>query len=218
MDKQQLAARMDHTALQATVTPEQVERLCREALDMGAATVCVNPCNVAQAAALLQGSAVGVCAVVGFPLGANTPETKAFETRDAVARGAQEIDMVINIGALLAADEDAVESDIAGVVAAAGAAPVKVIIETCYLSDAQKRIACRLAQRAGAAYAKTSTGFGPGGATAEDVRLMREAVGDGMKIKAAGGIRTRAAAMAMIQASADRLGVSAGPAILMEAK
>lgn len=218
MNKQQLAARLDHTALKATVTPKEVEALCRDALDMGAAAVCVNPCNVAQAAELLRGSDVKVCAVIGFPLGANTPEAKAFETRDAVDRGAGEIDMVINIGALLAGDEDAVEKDIAGVAAAAGGATVKVIIETCYLTDAQKRAACRIAQRAGAAYVKTSTGFGAGGATVEDVRLMREVVGDAMKIKAAGGIRTYEAAMAMLEASADRLGVSASLAILSEAE
>lgn len=218
MNKQQLAARLDHTALKATVTPKEVEALCRDALDMGAAAVCVNPCNVAQAAELLRGSDVKVCAVIGFPLGANTPEAKAFETRDAVDRGAEEIDMVISIGALLAGDEDAVEKDIAGVVAAAGGATVKVIIETCYLTDAQKRAACRIAQRAGAAYVKTSTGFGAGGATVEDVRLMREVVGDAMKIKAAGGIRTYEAAMAMLEASADRLGVSASVDILSEAE
>lgn len=218
MNKKQLAAMMDHTALKAAVTPKEVETLCREAVEIGAAAVCVNPCNVAQAAELLRGSAVAVCAVVGFPLGANTPETKAFEARDAVARGAGEIDMVINIGALLAGDEDAVSRDIAGVVEAAGSAPVKVIIEACYLSDAQKTAACRLAMRAGAAYVKTSTGFGTGGATAEDVRLMREVVGNSMKIKAAGGIRTYEAAMAMVEASADRLGVSASLGILKEAE
>ncbi|MEL7602416.1 MAG: deoxyribose-phosphate aldolase, partial [Bacillota bacterium] len=150
MDKKRLAGMMDHTILKATATPAQVETVCREALAIGAASVCVNPCNIALASNLLSGSSVNVCTVVGFPLGANTPETKAFETADAIAKGAREIDMVVNIGALIAGDHDTVYRDIRGVVDAARGALVKVIIETCYLNEEQIRAACELCMKAGA--------------------------------------------------------------------
>lgn len=217
MDRKLLAGMMDHTILKATATPAQVEAVCREALTIGAASVCINPCNIALASRLLSGSGVNVCTVVGFPLGANTPETKAFETTDAVSKGAREIDMVVNIGALIAGDHDAVYRDIRGVVDAAKGALVKVIIETCYLNEEQIRAACELCMKAGADFVKTSTGFGTAGAKPEHVRLMRSVVGSHMRIKAAGGIRTYRDALAMIDASADRLGVSASVAILNEA-
>ncbi len=217
MDKKRLAGMMDHTILKATATSAQVEAVCREALAIGAASVCVNPCNIALASNLLSGSGVNVCTVVGFPLGANTPETKAFETADAVSKGAREIDMVVNIGALIAGDADTVYQDIKGVVGAANGNLVKVIIETCYLNEEQIRAACELCMKAGADFVKTSTGFGPAGAKPEHVRLMRSVVGSHMKIKAAGGIRTYQDALAMIEASADRLGVSASVTILNEA-
>lgn len=218
MNKKELAGMMDHTILKATATPEQVEQICQEAREIGAASVCINPCNIEQAKKLLEGSSVKVCTVIGFPLGANTTAVKAFETEDAIRRGAQEVDMVINVGALLAGDTETVYQDILGVVKAANGTLTKVIIETCYLSDEQKKIACELAMKAGADFVKTSTGFGTGGATAHDVALMRSVVGDKMKVKASGGIRTYEDAMAMVEASANRLGVSASMAILAGAK
>lgn len=214
MNKKDLAAMMDHTLLKATATPDQIKKICKEAKEIGAASVCVNPCNVKQVSAELEGSSVKVCTVIGFPLGANTSEVKAFETKDAVKNGAQEVDMVINIGALMAGDTDTVYQDIKAVVDAAEGTTVKVIIETCYLTDEQKKQACEAALKAGAQFVKTSTGFGTGGANAHDVALMREVVGDKMQIKASGGIHTYDEAMAVLDASADRLGVSASPAIL----
>lgn len=218
MNKKQLAKMMDHTILKATATPEQVENICREALEIGAASVCINPCNIEQTKKLLAGSDVKVCTVIGFPLGANTTAVKKYETRDAIERGAEEVDMVINVGALLAGDTDTVYEDIRGVVEAADGTLVKVIIETCYLNDEQKRTACELAMKAGADFVKTSTGFGSGGAVAHDVELMRSVVGDRMRVKASGGIRSYKDAMEMVEASADRLGVSASIAILEEAE
>ena len=214
MDRKALAKTMDHTILKATATPDEVKTLCLEAIEINAASVCVNPAYVELAKSLLENSDVKVCTVVGFPLGANTSESKAFETRDAVTKGAAEIDMVINIGALLAGDNDTVLKDIKAVVEAAKGVLVKVIIETCYLDDNQKRLACLLAKEAGADFVKTSTGFGTSGATVHDVKLMREAVGNEMKVKASGGIRDFATAIKMLEASADRLGVSASMAIL----
>ena len=214
MNKKDLAAMMDHTLLKATATPAQIKKICKEAKEIGAASVCVNPCNVKQVSTELEGSSVKVCTVIGFPLGANTSEVKAFETKDAVKNGAQEVDMVINIGALMAGDTDAVYQDIKAVVDAAEGTTVKVIIETCYLTDEQKKQACEAALKAGAQFVKTSTGFGTGGANAHDVALMREVVGDKMQVKASGGIHTYDEAMAVIDASADRLGVSASLAIL----
>lgn len=218
MNKKQLAKMMDHTILKATATPEQVENICREALEIGAASVCINPCNIEQTKKLLAGSDVKVCTVIGFPLGANTTAVKKYETRDAIERGAEEVDMVINVGALLAGNTDTVYEDIRGVVEAADGTLVKVIIETCYLNDEQKRTACELAMKAGADFVKTSTGFGSGGAVAHDVELMRSVVGDRMRVKASGGIRSYKDAMEMVEASADRLGVSASIAILEEAE
>ncbi len=214
MNKKTLAKMMDHTLLKATATPAQIEQLCAEARQIDSASVCVNPYYVPLAKKLLAGSDVKVCTVIGFPLGANTSETKAFETADAIAKGAQEVDMVINVGALLAGDEATVLEDMKAVVKAANGTLVKVIIETCYLNDEQKKTACRLAMEAGADFVKTSTGFGTGGATPADVALMRSVVGDKLQVKASGGIRTYEDAMAVVEASADRLGVSASRAIL----
>ena len=205
---------MDHTLLKATATPAQIEQLCAEARQIDSASVCVSPYYVPLAKKLLAGSDVKVCTVIGFPLGANTSETKAFETADAIAKGAQEVDMVINVGALLAGDEATVLEDMKAVVKAANGTLVKVIIETCYLNDEQKKTACRLAMEAGADFVKTSTGFGTGGATPADVALMRSVVVDKLQVKASGGIRTYEDAMAVVEASADRLGVSASLAIL----
>ena len=214
MNKKPLAKMMDHTLLKATATPAQIEQLCAEARQIDSASVCVNPYYVPLAKKLLAGSDVKVCTVIGFPLGANTSETKAFETADAIAKGAQEVDMVINVGALLAGDEATVLEDMKAVVKAANGTLVKVIIETCYLNDEQKKTACRLAMEAGADFVKTSTGFGTVGATPADVALMRSVVGDKLQVKASGGIRTYEDAMAVVEASADRLGVSASRAIL----
>lgn len=214
MNKKTLAKMMDHTLLKATATPAQIEQLCAEARQIDSASVCVNPYYVPLAKKLLAGSDVKVCTVIGFPLGANTSETKAFETADAIAKGAQEVDMVINVGALLAGDEATVLEDMKAVAKAANGTLVKVIIETCYLNDEQKKTACRLAMEAGADFVKTSTGFGTGGATPADVALMRSVVGDKLQVKASGGIRTYEDAMAAVEASADRLGVSASLAIL----
>jgi deoxyribose-phosphate aldolase len=211
-----LAKFIDHTALKADTKTETVERYCREAVQYGFASVCINPVHVKYAAGLLKGTGVSVCTVVGFPLGANTPAVKAFETREAVENGADEVDMVINVGALKDGNLDEVEKDIRAVVeAAAGKALVKVIIETCLLTDEEKITACRLAQRSGAGYVKTSTGFS-GGATAADVALMRKTVGDGMGVKASAGIRSRDDALAMLRAGASRLGTSAGMSIIGE--
>lgn len=206
-------AMIDHTILKADATEKDVRRLCDEARAYGFATVCVNSCWTALAAELLAGSGVGVTTVVGFPLGAMSTAGKAAETAAAVADGATEIDMVINIGRLKAGDDDFVRDDIAAVVKAAGDAGVKVIIECCLLTDAEKVRACEASVAAGAAFVKTSTGFSTGGATVEDVRLMRATVGDRCKVKAAGGIHTREEALAMIEAGADRLGCSSGIAI-----
>lgn len=217
MTRDQIARMIDHTLLKATAKPEEIDRLCQEARDNRFGAVCVNPAYVPRAAKTLQGSGVAVATVVGFPLGANQPEIKAAEARLALQQGATELDMVINIGALKGGDTDLVERDIRAVVnearAAGGKALVKVIIETCYLTDDEKRTACRLAKQAGADFVKTSTGFGTGGATVEDVRLMRQAVGPEMGVKAAGGMRSTADALAMVEAGANRLGTSASVAI-----
>lgn len=214
-DAPTLAGRIDHTILAANATRNAVLRTCAEARDHHFASVCVNSRWVPLVAAELRGSGVLVCSVVGFPLGAMIAPAKAEEARAAVAAGAQEIDMVIDIGALRDGDLPAVEADIRGVVRAAGV-PVKVIIETCLLTDEEKALACVLAARAGAAYVKTSTGFSTGGATVEDVALMRAVVGDALGVKASGGIRDRASAEAMIAAGADRIGASASVAIVTD--
>jgi deoxyribose-phosphate aldolase len=214
-----LASFIDHTLLKPDATSQDIDRLCGEAAEHGFATVCVNPCWVARCADALQGTSVGVCSVVGFPLGTNTAVIKAAETRQALADGATEIDMVINVGALKSGDVACVEQDIAGVVAACRAcgALSKVILEMAYLSETEKVTACILAKAAGADYVKTSTGFGPGGATVADVELMRRVVGPDMGVKAAGGVRDVAAAKAMIEAGATRVGASAGVQIVRAA-
>jgi deoxyribose-phosphate aldolase len=205
---------VDHTVLKAETTRETVARFCEEARRFGFAAVCVNPCWVPFAKDRLAGSGVKVATVIGFPLGASTSATKAFEARDARAAGADELDMVIAIGALKDGRDDVVERDIRGVVEAAGDAPVKVIIETSALTEEEKVRACTLARRAGAAFVKTSTGFGKGGATADDVRLMKSTVGEGVQVKASTGIKTREDADRLIAAGATRLGTSSGPAIV----
>ncbi|MFZ2634811.1 MAG: deoxyribose-phosphate aldolase [Rectinemataceae bacterium] len=212
-----IAKTIDHTLLKAVATEKAVKELCAEASSYGFATVCVNPGWVPLCVAELNGSSVGVCTVIGFPLGANTPEIKAAEARLAVMQGAREIDMVINLGKAKAGDWKAVEADIRGVVEASSPAPVKVIIETCYLTDAEKVAACKASASAGARFVQTSTGFGTGGATVEDIRLMKKTVGDALKVKASGGIRTRADAVAVLQAGADRIGASSGISIVGEA-
>jgi len=218
MDKKTLAGMMDHTLLKATATPSQIAEICEEAKLIGAASVCINPYYVSYVKELLKNSDVKVCTVIGFPLGANTKETKAFETKDVISKGAEEVDMVINVGELINGNTEAVYEDIKSVVDAAGDTLVKVIIETCYLSDEQKKTACELALRAGADFVKTSTGFGTGGATPEDIALMRSVVKDQMKVKASGGIRDYEYAMKVVNASADRLGVSASLKILEDAE
>ncbi|MDK2932163.1 MAG: deoxyribose-phosphate aldolase [Bacillota bacterium] len=210
-----LAAIIDHTLLKPEATKDQIVKLCEEAMEFGFASVCVNPTYVSLAAGLLKDTPVKVCTVVGFPLGASTPLVKAVEVRDAIAAGAREIDMVINVGALKSGDDDLVGRDIRAVVEAArGRALVKVILETALLTNDEKVKACLIAKAEGADFVKTSTGFGPGGATVEDVRLMRKVVGADMGVKAAGGIRTLETALAMVEAGASRIGASASVAIV----
>jgi deoxyribose-phosphate aldolase len=210
-----VAGYIDHTILKPEATPADVAKLCDEAVRYGFAAVCVNSVHIGAVAEALRGSGVKACSVVGFPLGAMSPAAKAEETRIAVADGADEIDMVINIGALKADDMNAVYADIREVVQAArGRAIVKVIIETCLLTDEEKIKACAAARLAGADFVKTSTGFSTGGATAEDVRLMRATVGPDLGVKASGGIRTYEDALRMIGAGATRLGTSAGVSIV----
>lgn len=205
---------IDHTLLKANATRAQIEKLCDEALEYNFASVCVNTCWVPLAHEKLAGSDVKTCCVVGFPLGAMLTEAKAAETRLAVEAGADEVDMVINIGWLLDGEYDAVRDDIAAVVKAADGKCVKVIIEACLLTDEQKVKACELSVEAGATFVKTSTGFSTGGATVADVALMRKTVGDRCLVKAAGGIHTADEARAMVEAGADRLGCSAGIQIM----
>jgi deoxyribose-phosphate aldolase len=215
-----VAALIDHTLLKPDATRPEIDELCREAAQFGFATVCVNPTWVAHAARRLVGSATGVCSVVGFPLGATTADVKAYETRRAIFDGAREIDMVINIGALKSGDLRTVERDIDGVAASCRecGALSKVIIEAALLSDDEKITACTLAKAAGADYVKTSTGFGPGGATAADVALMRKVVGAEMGVKAAGGVRDLDSLKAMVAAGATRVGASAGVKIVQQAR
>ncbi len=215
MTREALAGTIDHTLLKPTATASQVKKLCSEALEYGFASVCVNPFWVSLVAEHLAGSPVKTCTVIGFPLGATTSEAKAFETGRAVSQGAEEVDMVINVGALKSGDLPAVEADIRAVVrAAGGGALTKVIIEACWLTDEEKVAACRAAEMAGAEFVKTSTGFGAGGAVPADVTLMRGTVGDRMKVKAAGGIRSLVDALAFLDAGADRIGTSAGVSII----
>lgn len=205
---------IDHTLLKPDASQEQIETLIEEAKKYDFASVCVNPTWVNFAAQALKATYVKVCTVIGFPLGANTPELKAFETSDAIQNGANEIDMVINIGALKSRNFDLVERDIRAVVEAAKGTLVKVIIETCLLTDDEKVKACQIAQKAGADFVKTSTGFSTGGATVEDVALMRKTVGPDMGVKASGGARSYEDALAFIKAGATRIGASSGVAIM----
>ncbi|HEX3983325.1 MAG TPA: deoxyribose-phosphate aldolase [Acidisoma sp.] len=213
-----LAGFIDHTILKPDARQDEVATFCDEARRFGFRSVCVNPVQVAFVAARLAGSDVRTCSVVGFPFGATTPEAKAAETAGAVADGADEIDMVIDIGALKDGRLDAVRADIAAVRAASAGVLLKVIIENAMLTDEEKRAACRLAKDGGADFVKTSTGYGGGGATVEDVALMRREVGPEIGVKAAGGVRTREAAEAMIAAGATRIGTSSGLAIIGQSK
>ena len=205
---------IDHTLLKQDATENQIDCLLSEAREYDFASVCVNPTWVKYAKKVLEGTDVKVCTVVGFPLGATTSAVKAFETQEAIQNGADEIDMVINVGALKSGNLDLVESDIRAVVESSGDKLVKVIIEACLLTDQEKVVACQLAQKAGADFVKTSTGFSTGGATIADVTLMRETVGPDMGVKAAGGARSYADALAFVEAGATRIGTSAGVAIL----
>lgn len=205
---------IDHTLLKPNASQEQIETLIEEAKKYDFASVCVNPTWVNFAAQALKATDVKVCTVIGFPLGANTPELKAFETSDAIQNGANEVDMVINIGALKSRNFDLVERDIRAVVEAAKGTLVKVIIETCLLTDDEKVKACQIAQKAGADFVKTSTGFSTGGATVADVALMRKTVGPDMGVKASGGARSYEDALAFIKAGATRIGASSGVAIM----
>ncbi|HFU4025075.1 TPA: deoxyribose-phosphate aldolase [Streptococcus suis] len=205
---------IDHTVLKPETTQEQVEKVLAEAKEYDFASVCINPTWVAFAAEGLKDSDVKVCTVIGFPLGANTPVVKAFETKDAIANGADEIDMVINIGALKDKRYDLVLEDIKAVVEASGDKLVKVIIETCLLTDEEKVKACELSKEAGADFVKTSTGFSTGGATVADVALMRKTVGQDLGVKASGGARSYEDAIAFIEAGASRIGASSGVAIM----
>lgn len=201
---------IDHTALKSDITLKDIQKLCDEALIYHFASVCVNPMWVSYCADYLKDSDVKVCTVIGFPLGANTSCVKAFETSDAIKNGADEIDMVMNIGALKDGNETLVYEDIRAVVEAANGHCVKVIIETCLLTDAEKRKACELALKANATFVKTSTGFSTGGATKEDVTLMKDVVKDQMLVKASGGVRSFDDLVAMIEAGASRIGTSSG--------
>ncbi|MGC5772344.1 deoxyribose-phosphate aldolase [Paenibacillus pabuli] len=215
MTTPQLAKMIDHTLLRADATQSEMAKLTEEAKQYQFASVCVNPGWVAYAAEQLQGTGVDICTVIGFPLGASTTETKAFETKDAIAKGATEVDMVINISALKDSKDDVVEQDIRAVVeAAAGKALVKVIIETCLLTDEEKVRACQAAVRAGADFVKTSTGFSTGGATPEDIALMRRTVGPDMGVKASGGVRSLEDMQKLIEAGATRIGASSGVKIM----
>ena len=218
MDKKTIAAMIDHTLLKPEATPAQIEKLCAEAAEYHFASVCVNPVYIPLAARLLKGTGVKVCCVVGFPLGAIAPEQKAAEAASCAAMGAEELDMVIHVGAAKAGDWALVQRDIEGVVKAAAGHTVKVIIETCLRTDEEKVKACEAAKAAGAHFVKTSTGFSTGGATTHDIALMRKTVGPEMGVKASGGIRDYATAMAMIEAGANRIGASAGIAIVAAAE
>ena len=210
-----VAAMIDHTLLKPEATRQQIESLCQEAKEYKFASVCVNPTWVSTAKELLAGSGVMVCTVIGFPLGATTSETKAFETKNAIENGAEEVDMVINIGALKDHNDELVEKDIRAVVEAAkGKAHTKVIIETSVLTKEEKIRACELSVKAGADFVKTSTGFSAGGATAEDIALMRKTVGPDVGVKASGGVRNTEDVQKMIEAGATRIGASSSIAIV----
>lgn len=214
MKKQQIAPMIDHTALKPVTTGEDIIRLCREAVEFGFGAVCINPVYIKIAHRQLQATGVKVGTVVGFPLGATTTAVKAFETKEAVNAGADEIDMVLNIGALKEKNEQYVTADIAAVVQAAPGKIVKVILETSLLANDEKILACKLVKKAGAHFVKTATGFGPGGATVADIQLMRQVVGAGFGIKASGGVKNWQDTLAMIEAGATRIGTSSGIAIM----
>ncbi|MFF2532649.1 deoxyribose-phosphate aldolase [Brevibacillus sp. NPDC058079] len=209
---------IDHTLLKPDATQEMIDKLCQEAREHDFMSVCVNPYWVKRSAELLAGSDVKVCTVIGFPLGASTIESKAAETRDVIAKGATEVDMVLNVGALKSGDLETVKKDIAAVKQAAGDILLKVILETCLLTEEEKVVACKLSVEAGADYVKTSTGFSTGGATVEDIALMRKTVGPNVGVKASGGVRDGEAAVAMIEAGASRVGTSSGVSIVTGAK
>lgn len=210
----ELAGYIDHTLLKPEATPVDIAHLCQEARAHGFKTVCVNSAYVAQAKSELSESTVLVCSVVGFPLGAMNSSAKAAEVRCAIDDGADEIDMVVPVGQVKAGNWDAVGDDIGAVLAACGDKPLKVIFETCLLSTDEKRALCRICKELGVAFVKTSTGFGSAGASLDDVKLMRQAVGEGVGVKASGGVRDRDTALAMIEAGATRLGTSSGVAIV----
>ncbi|MEO4052236.1 deoxyribose-phosphate aldolase [Solibacillus sp. CAU 1738] len=211
---QNYAEMIDHTLLKADATRDQITQICEEAKKYVFASVCVNPTWVKYCAELLDGTAVKVCTVIGFPLGASTSAVKAYETKDAIANGAGEIDMVLNIGALKNGEYDLVRDDIKAVVDAANGTLVKVILETCLLTDEEKVKACELCVEAGADFVKTSTGFSTGGATAEDIALMRKTVGPNIGVKASGGVRSLEDMQKMIEHGATRIGASSGVAIM----
>lgn len=209
-----LAKYIDNTLLKPAATAQQIRELCEESIEYGFASVCVNPAHVELAAGLLAGSGVKTCTVIGFPLGANTSAVKAFEAEKAVEDGADELDMVINIGALKAGDDELVREDIEAVVQAGQGKLVKVIIETALLTDEEKVRACELAVEAGADFVKTCTGFSGGAANVHDIALMRKTVGPEIGVKASGGVRTKEDALALIEAGATRIGTSSGKAIV----
>ena len=214
MKAKELAKYIDHTLLKPDASASQIKKICDEAKTYHFASVCVNSCWIPFVAAELAGTEIAPCSVIGFPLGAMLTSSKAAEAKDAVAAGAKEIDMVINVGFVKSGDWESVKADIAAVNAAKGAAKLKVIIETCLLTDEEKIKACEVSKEAGADFVKTSTGFSTGGATVEDVALMRKTVGTEMGVKASGGVRTLEDALTMIEAGASRLGASAGVQII----
>lgn len=214
VDVKNLNRYIDHTLLKATATPSQIEALCQEALQYHFFSVCVNSCYVKLAASLLKGSDVAVCTVVGFPLGASSTEAKIFETEQALKDGATEIDMVLNVGLLKAKMYDKIRQEIASIKNVVGSRILKVILETCYLTDEEKEKACTLCVEAGADFVKTSTGFGTGGATIEDVQLMAKTVGNNAKVKASGGVKDTPTAITFIENGASRIGTSNGIAIV----
>lgn len=216
MDREQLAKMIDYTLLKPDATEDDIIKVCKEAMKYNFASICINPVYVSLTTKLLKGTAVKVCTVIGFPLGANMPEVKAFEAKNAIEKGAQEIDMVMNIGALKSGNYELVKKDMTAVIELAKERNVvmKVILECGFLTDEEKVTACKLAKEAGTDFVKTSTGFGPSGATIHDVKLLRKVVGSSIGVKAAGGIRSYEDALMLIKAGADRIGASAGVEIV----